>query len=249
MAMNRAALLGLVVMLPVIASAQQSNPASSFTPAQRAAIIAIMREALRTDPSILREAIAALRRDQQNEDAADNSHAIAANHAAIFDAPGDPVIGNPRGAITLVEFFDVRCPYCRRMRPSIDTLLEHNRDVRIVMKDLPILGPASVLGSKALLAAQAQGGYAAMQTALMQEGVAVDLPTIERDAKAAGLNWPAMQKAMASPTLQVRLDANLQLATLLGINGTPAVIFGTHLADGALSLDDLTQVVSALRRG
>ena len=229
------------------AQAPSPGPSGSFSPAQRAEIVQIMRDALRTDPSILREAILALRADQQAREAHASQAALIANHAALFENPADPVIGNPHGKVTIVEFYDVRCPYCRRMRPAIKTLIARNPDLRIVMKDLPILGPASVLGARALLAAQRQGGYAAMQQALMTEGTTVDQATIEKAARAAGLNWSKLSTDMAAPAVQAQIDQNLQLAAKLGLHGTPAIVFGDQMAPGALSLSDLQQVVNALR--
>ena len=128
--------------------------ASEFTAAQRAEIVQILRDALKQDPSILREAVDAL----QADDGKNQRAALAAAKDSLVD-PADPVNGNPNGDVTIVEFFDTRCPYCRKLEPSMAELLAHDHGVRLVYKDLPILGPASVLGSKALLAAQRQGGY------------------------------------------------------------------------------------------
>jgi protein-disulfide isomerase len=237
--------LAAALALPLGARAQ---PVAQFTPAQRDQIIAIVREALRTDPSILRDAVLALQKSEQSKSDAASSTAIQANHAVIFDQKADPVAGNPRGAVTLVEFFDVRCPYCRQMQPSLAAFLARHHEVRLVLKDLPVLGPPSVLGAKALIAAQAQGGYLKMQDALMGNGVVVNDLTIHRAATAAGLDWAALQSAMASRPTQLRIDANLQLGTLLGIQGTPAFIFGDQLVSGALSMDELGQAVAMLER-
>ena len=224
-------------------------PASqgSFSPAQRAEIVQIMRNALRSDPSILRDALVALRADAAAQQARQDTDLVRANRAALFANPTDPVLGNPHGKITIVEFFDVRCPYCRRMRPAIDSLIAHNPDLRIVMKDLPILGPASVLGAKALLAARSEGGYAAMQNALMREGVTIDTATLKQAASQAGLAWPRLQQAMAAPAIEQKIDQNLQLAGKLGLHGTPALIFGDRIVPGALDPHDLQELVNALR--
>ncbi len=243
------ALLLALSLAPAARAGQAAQPAgpSAFTPAQRAEIIQIMRNALRTDPSILRDALMQLRADAEAQQEKHDTDAVQANRAALFFHPGDPVLGNPHGKITIVEFFDVRCPYCRRMRPAIQTLIAHNPDLRIVMKDLPILGPASVLGAQALLAAQPQGGYAAMQNALMREGVNVDTDTIKQAAEHAGLDWPKLRQAMSSSAVQQQIDENLRLAGKLGLHGTPALIFGNRVVPGALDAHDLQQMVNALR--
>jgi protein-disulfide isomerase len=146
-------LLALILMLPVVGSAG----AAEFTPAQRAEIVSIVRDALKQDPTILRDAVVALQADE-------GERSQAATRAAIgrtqLIQPGDPSVGDPNGDVTIVEFFDTRCPYCRKMEPVMDSFLAKDQKVRLVYKDLPILGPASVLGTKALLAAQTQGAYA-----------------------------------------------------------------------------------------
>jgi protein-disulfide isomerase len=237
-----------MVLIASPGRAQQSVSAGSFTPAQRAEIVAILRDALKTDPTILRDAVLALQQDQQSKSAQASTQAIAANKDLIFSNPGDPVAGNPAGRVTLVEFFDVRCPYCRKMRPDLETLLRQNDDVRIIMKDLPVLGPASVLGAKALLAAQPQGGYLKMQQALMQEGVTVDEPAVQRAAIAAGLDWAKLKRAMDMPGVQLRIDENTALALKLGIQGTPALVVGDQLVAGVMNADELKAAVAALRK-
>ncbi len=112
-----------------------------------------MRDALKHDPSILRDAVTALQADDGARQAAESQAVLAAHRDALV-TPADPVAGNPHGDVTIVEFFDTRCPYCRRMEPVMEQFLAQDHGVKLVYKDLPILGPASVLGSKALLAAQ-----------------------------------------------------------------------------------------------
>lgn len=130
--------------------------AAEFTPAQRAEIVAIMRDALQRDPSILREAVVALQADEGARSQAATQAAIAKVGPDLVTS-ADPVAGDPRGDVTIVEFFDTRCPYCRKLEPVMDKFLANDGKVKLVYKDLPILGPASVLGTKALLAAQNQG--------------------------------------------------------------------------------------------
>ena len=126
--------------------------AGEFTPSQRAEIVQIVRDALKQDPSILRDAVTALQAEDGDRQQASSRAAIAAAGDKLVDA-ADPTGGNPKGDVTIVEFFDTRCPYCRKLEPAMADLLARDHGVRLVYKDLPILGPASVLGSKALLAA------------------------------------------------------------------------------------------------
>src|ERR1700679_1331245 len=145
------------LILPIMLWAAGA-PAAEFTPAQRAEIVAIVRDALKQDPSILRDAITALQADDDAQQSVAAHAPITQLHDALI-TPADPVAGNPHGDVTIVEFFDTRCPYCRRMEPTMQKFLAQDHSVKLVYKDLPILGPASTLGSKALLAAQQQGGY------------------------------------------------------------------------------------------
>jgi len=237
----RAARLMLLILLPV-ASAQTAE----FTPVQRAEIVGILRDALKQDPSILRDAIVALQADEGERAQTATRSAIA---RAQLVTPGDPVVGDPQGDVTIVEFFDTRCPYCRRMEPAMDSFLAQDPKVRLVYKDLPILGPASVLGTKALLAAQKQDAYAKMRDAVMKLPPDTTLPQIESTARALGLDWRRMAKDMEDPAAQARIDANLKLAHELGIQGTPALVIGKDLIPGALDLPELQKAVAQARKG
>ena len=231
----------------VAAGAMAAN-AAALTPEQRAEVVQTVREALRQDPSILRDALMALQADEagrQNEAA---SSAIAAQHAAIFGDAADPVIGNPAGSRTVVEFYDPRCPYCRQMLPVLAALVQADPQVRLVLKDIPILGPASVLESRALLAAQRQGGYAALQAAIMQAPGTPTLATLRAEAERAGLDGARLERDMADPAIQARLDRNLRLANLLHIEGTPALVIGDRLIPGAVDLAELRSAVAAAGR-
>lgn len=237
---RRLCLLALAVALlqPVASRAAQ------FTPAQRAEIIAIVRQALTQDPSILRDAVAALQADDAKHQAADQAAMIAAHRDALV-SPQDPVAGNPHGKVTIIEFFDTRCPYCRQLEPEMEKFLAEDHNVKLVFKDLPILGPASVLGSKALLAAQEQGGYEKLREAVMKMPPDTTLPMIKQAALKLGLDWTKLAHDMNAPAIQQRIDANLKLARMLGIDGTPALIVGDQLVPGAVSLSDLRKLVDA----
>ncbi len=240
-----APILAALLALPVRAA----EPPPAFTPAQRAEIVAIVRQAMVADPSILRDAVTAL---QESESA----HRVAAARSAIAEAgpaltanPGDPVAGNPHGDVTVVEFYDLRCPYCRRMIPAIDALLKQDPKVRLVYKDIPILGPASVLGARAVLAAQRQDGYARLQSLLMASNPQFTEASLHEAATRAGLDWDRLQRDMHDPAVEARIQANLDLARQLGVDGTPAFVIGGQLLPGAMELADLQAAVGAARAG
>jgi protein-disulfide isomerase len=222
--------------------------AAEFTPDQRAEIVTIVRDALKQDPSILRDAVVALQADEGERSQAAARAAIGHVQGELV-SPADPVVGDPHGDVTIVEFFDTRCPYCRKMEPVMDSFLLQDRKVRLVYKDLPILGPASVLGTKALLAAQKQDAYTRMREAVMKLPPDTTLPQIETAARGLGLDWPRMARDMDDPAVQARIDANLKLAHTLGIQGTPALVIGSDLIPGAVDLPELQKAVAEARRG
>jgi protein-disulfide isomerase len=227
--------------LPATAMAQ------AFTETQRAEIVDILRRALREDPSILRDAIGGLEAAEQAARVAAQRDALAAQAAALFQDPADPVKGNPRGDVTMVEFFDARCGYCKQLHPTMEALIRRDPNLRVVMKDLPILGPNSVLAARALLAAQRQGRYGALYDALMGLRVEPTEAVIRQQAERAGLDWPRLRRDMDDPAVQARIETNLRLAQALGIEGTPALVVGTTLVPGAVDLPALERLVAEAR--
>jgi protein-disulfide isomerase len=220
--------------------------AQDFTDVQRAEIVKIVRDALRQDPSILREAVVALQADDGEREKIASRAAVAAARDTLI-TPNDPVGGNPRGNVTIVEFFDVRCPYCRKLEPEMTKLLAGDHDVRLVYKDLPILGPASVIGTKALLAAQKQNAYEKLRDAVMRMPPDITRPAIEAEAKKLGLDTSRLLHDMDDPSIQQQIEANLHLAQRLNIQGTPAMIVGDEMLPGAVDAGELRQAVIGAR--
>jgi protein-disulfide isomerase len=235
------ALLLLALLLPTVAQAQ------GFSPPQRDEIVRIVRDALKSDPTILRDALVALQNDESKRQDKVTSEMLGLLGPKLVD-PADPVAGNPNGDVTVIEFYDTRCPYCRRMLPTMAQLLRADPKVRLVYKDWPILGPASQLESRALLAAQRQGGYFKLQDALMREGTAPTSDTIRADAERLGLDGGQLLRDMEDPAIKARLDANLALAQQIGLQGTPALIIGQRLIGGAMDLPELREAVAEARR-
>jgi protein-disulfide isomerase len=222
--------------------------AQAFTDAQREEIVSILREALRRDPSILRDAVGAMQQAEEREREGAQQAAIAASREALFADPADPVRGNPRGNVTIVEFFDVRCPYCKRLHAEMADLLRRDRQIRVVMKDIPILGPQSVVASRALLAAQRQGKYVELHDALMRlRGEPTDA-VIRSEAQRLGVDVPRMLRDMEDAAIQQRIEANLRLARALQIEGTPALVIGDTLIPGAVPMTRLERLVAEERQ-
>jgi protein-disulfide isomerase len=236
--------LGCAVVM--LGAAQVS--AASLTPDQRAEVVQLLRDTLRSDPSILRDAIAALQADDAAHQDAAAASAIATQRGALVGDPADPVAGNPDGDVTVVEFYDPRCPYCREMVPVMAALLQADPQIRLVYKDIPILGAASVLESRALLAAQRQGGYARLQKAVMLGTGTPDAAALRGEAERQGLDGARLSRDMADPAIQAKLDDNIRLATALHVEGTPALVIGERMIPGAVSLAELERAVAAARR-
>ncbi len=236
--------LPAVLAVLTLAALPRLAAAEPFTADQRTEIVQILRDALKRDPSILRDAIEALRQDEAQRKA----EAVRAQADHLVD-PADPVTGNPKGDVTIVEFFDTNCPYCRRLEPTMTALLAADKGVRLVYKDLPILGPASTLGARVLLAAQRQGGYERLRAALMRPGFVASQSSLATAAQNAGLDWPRLKQDMDDPTVERRLTANLSQARALGIEGTPALIVGKELLPGAVELSVLRGAVTEAREG
>jgi protein-disulfide isomerase len=231
------------------AAAQSAAPAAAqtLTPDQRREVVGILRDALRQDPSILREALAALEAADARDREGASRVAIAAHGDALFRDAADPVKGNPQGSVTIVEFFDARCGYCKQLQPAMDQMLRRQRDVRVVMKDLPILGPNSVLASRALLGAQRQGKYVELYDALMKLRDDPAEPVLRREAERVGLDWARLRRDMDDPAVARRLQENTRLAGALRIEGTPALVIGDTLVPGAVDLATLERLVAEAR--
>jgi protein-disulfide isomerase len=232
---------GALALAALAACALLAPPAlaQQFTPAQRAEIVSIMRDALLRDPSILHDAI-------QSMKDADMRTTIEAHRAELVMS-SDPVAGNANGTVTVVEFYDTRCPYCREIEPTMAHLLAQDHRVRLVYKDLPVLGPASVLAAHALLAAQRQNGYDKLRAALMQAPPDYTKDEVLAIARKVGLDADRLARDMNDKTIAARLDANLALASALGIDGTPALVVGDVLIPGAIEYSELEKEIGAAR--
>ena len=212
------------------------------------AIRQIIREYLIEHPEVLIEAQQALQAKRAAQEAEQARHAIQLYRDEIFDDPDAPVAGNPDGAITLVEFFDYRCGYCRRVKPTVETLLAENDDLRLVFKEFPILGPESTTAARAALAARSQGNYEAFHWALMETEGSFDRDHILSVARSVGLDDERLARDMEDPALDSLLKRNAALANALGIGGTPAFIIGDRLIGGALPLENFRIAIADARQ-
>jgi protein-disulfide isomerase len=234
-----------IAFLACVAPARAQS--AGFTPDQRQQIIQIVRQALKADPSILRDAVAALQADNEARDVAESKARIAADRTDLLAKPGDPVAGNPQGDVTVVEFYDPRCPYCRRMVPTIDAVLRKDHGVRLIYKDIPVLGPASTVEARAILAAQNQGAYLKMQAALMSNPAEPTDLMIRETAHGLGLDTARLVSDMNGPAVTGRIKQNMALAHDLKVDGTPVFIVGDQVVPGAMDETNFETLIAAAR--
>ena len=246
-------LLAAATLCATLAAAPFSGALAQQTPpdatADRAAIEQIVREYLLAHPEILVEALTAYQEKQEAEQANAQRQALVSRQDELFKNPTSPVAGNPQGDVTLVEFFDYQCGYCKSVHADVRRLLDQDGKVRLVLKEFPILGPASLTASRAALAAQKQGKYDAMHNALMENRGQLDDDKIMRIAGSVGLDVERLKKDMQAPEIQDALQRNLRLAGELNIRGTPAFVIGDQIVPGAVSLERLKEMVAAKREG
>jgi len=216
------------------APASVSDAASGLDGTERAAIEAVVRDYILTHPEILPEAMERLQSKGAARQVADNREGLETPF------PG-ALLGNPRGTITLVEFTDYACGYCRQSVADVRALIAAHPDLRIVVRELPILSPASTDAAKMALTAAAQGKYAAFHDAMFA-GSRPAAASIAAAARAAGVN-PAAGAAGAGE----ELANNLDLARKLGINGTPAWVVGDRLLVGAVGREALEKAIAEAR--
>lgn len=228
-----------------------ARAADDFSPAQKKAIEQIVRDLLRDNPEILIEAVHAARAKQEAAAAAKAKQALDEHRQELERSPTSPVIGNPDGDVTVVEFFDYRCPYCKRVHPVVVELIKTDPKVRVVLKELPILGPESVLATRAALAVHLTqpAKYRAFLDALLDDKGRVTREHLAEVARGAGIDVQAMEKAMNDPRIERTIAENMGLAEALGINGTPAFVVGRDLAPGAVDLETLRGLVAKARKG
>ncbi|AGT08395.1 DsbA oxidoreductase [Paracoccus aminophilus JCM 7686] len=170
--------------------------------------------------------------------------AISGLSQQLFNDPDAPVIGNPHGTITIVEFTDYNCSYCRKNAPELDALLSAHPELRLVIREWPIFGEESTLAAAAALAAQKQGKYPEFHALLMATYGPTSEPAIRRAALAVGLDLPQMMQDIDSPEIYAHFERSDFLAEALGIAGTPSFVIGDRVIFGYLGRGDLEEILS-----
>ncbi|MFO0998088.1 MAG: DsbA family protein [Alphaproteobacteria bacterium] len=237
--------LGLVLAASVGASAQDKK---AFTPQQSQEVERIVREYLSKHPEIIYEAVKTLEAREQAQQAENAKAAIEKFKDKLVNNSVSPVLGNPKGDVTVVEFFDYQCPYCRKVvEPTFSTVAKDGK-IRYVLKELPILGPESTYAAKASLAAHKQGKYREFHLALMEQKTRLSEAVVMAAAEKLGLDTKRLKRDMEAAEVEEELKQNLELARALRIDGTPAFIVGGQMAPGAIDGERLATMVKDARK-
>jgi len=243
-----ALLIGSIGLPLLLLANTEEGPART-----RQADIDRVRRVLAAQPELVLEAIQALqRRNARGEGGSgvaspDAGQLIRSHAAALFEDPAAPVLGNPAGDVTIVEFFDYRCPYCKQAQPVMKALLAEDPAIRVVHKHLPILGPDSVIASRAALAVYRQGGYDEYHDALMRSRGPFTKESVLTLAKDFGLDADRLEADMEDQALLTAMRGNIALAQDLNIRGTPSYVIGDALHFGAPTIDQLRRLVNEAR--
>lgn len=206
-----------------------------------------VRAYLLEHPEVIAEAIERLEARRGAQEATEAQAVLKSRADEVFRDPDSPVGGNPNGDVTLVEFFDYNCPYCRRVAPVMLEAEAADPQLRVVFKEFPILGPGSTFAAKAALAAHKQGKYLAFHHALMKARGAVDADKVLEVAATAGVDVERLKAETESPAIQAMLERNLDLAQALRITGTPGFVVGDKVVTGARDLKGLQALIGEAR--
>jgi protein-disulfide isomerase len=237
----------LLVLLMLAVSGIAAHAQNALSPEQERAVRDVLRQELKEHPELVLDAIRQLQaRDRQaNEDR--HRDLIRLHEDEMAADSEDFVAGNPKGDVTLVEFFDYRCPYCKAMAEPLQALVKKDGKLRLVLKEFPILGPNSTLASKASIGARPQGRYLAFHEALLTHRGDLDDKAITAIARGLGIDTGKMKARAEDPQVTAKLARNLDLGRALELDGTPAFIIGDTLIPGAVDLEMLEQAIAEAR--
>ncbi|WP_395665579.1 DsbA family protein [Methylocella sp.] len=225
--------------------------AAEFSPAQKSEIESIVKSYLVQNPDVLREAAAALEARERHEEAKLRQSVIGDPASPLFSGANQAVIGNPDGKITLVEFFDFNCGYCKRALGDLGRLMKDNPDLRVILRDLPILREESIQAAKIASAAtqQLQGAkYWDFHQRLLGMRSTVGKGEALSAARDAGLDLAKLEKDAAGPDVQKAIAQSEDLARQLNISGTPSYVIGDEVVVGAVGYAELQAKIANVRK-
>ena len=225
--------LVLTTMVPSLAKAD-------LDATDRATLNSIIEDFIRNNPEIVRDTLIALAAREEAE-------RKQTGLAKVRDDQGDPVMGNANGTITLYEFSDYNCGYCKRVFEPIQQLVRDNPDVRLVIKEFPILSQSSLFAAKAAIAAEMQGKFGDYHIAMMTYRGQITDAVVMRMAAQAGVDIEQLKSDMESSKTMAIIQRTREAAAALEINGTPGLVVGDTVVPGAIGLDELTKLIAKER--
>ncbi len=232
-----------------------TSPATAFditemSDAERESFRSEVREFLMENPEVILEAVDALEQRQAAQQAQADEELVAENAEALYDDGFSWVGGNPEGDVTVVEFMDYRCGYCRRAKDEVEKLVESDGNIRLILKEFPILGEASMVSSRFAVATREVEGdeaYKAVHDALMTMSGEPSEAVLTRLAETLDLDAGAILAEMDSEEITQELRETRALAQRLQINGTPTFVMGDELVRGFVTLDQMREIVADAR--
>ena len=234
--------IALALSCPGLAGAQSQSLD------ERGKIERIIHDYLLAHPEVVIEALKAAEAQDKQRQAEATKAAIGAHRRELLDDTSDPIGGNPKGDVTIVEFFDYRCPYCKKVEPFVEAILKDDPKLRIVYKEFPILGDASLFASRVAFAALKQGKYAQFHVAMMAAKGDITEDVVLKVAGDVGLDVDKIKSQLNAPETEQSIKHNYDLANALGIAGTPGFVVGDILIPGAVDLAALKQAVAEARK-
>ena len=235
--------LSALLLLATLAPAQDAPPKS------KADVEQIVREYLLKHPEVVMEAITKYQENQRADEKKKAQQSISSNQQQLLADPASPAAGaTTADSVTVVEFFDYRCGYCKRMAPTIAKLVNGSK-VRMVYKELPILGPDSIIAAKAALASRKQGDvYTKFHQDLMGLEGAITMASIEKVALKNNLDMAKLKADMEAPEIQAQIKATQTLAETIGVNATPSFVIGNELFTGAMDEQELQSNIAKVQK-
>jgi protein-disulfide isomerase len=246
----------LRVAVPIAAAMLLAAPVSAlaqaFSDSQRHEIEDIIKDYLVNHPEVMQDVMAAIDKKQQEADAEKARTTIKQNNATLFNSPHQVVLGNPQGNVTMVEFFDYNCAFCKRALPDMLSLLKTDPNIKFVLKEFPVLGQGSVEAAHVAVAARMQDStgkkYIEFHQKLLGGRGPADKARALAVAKEVGFDMTRLEKDMDSDEVKTTIDENMKLAEDLGVSGTPSYIVGDEVVVGAVGLDALKEKIAADRK-
>ncbi len=206
-----------------------------------------VRDYLLEHPEVILQSVQRLQDRQRVDATSQDQTAVAAHADELFRDPETPIGGNLEGDVTLVEFFDYNCPYCRKVAPAMEAVERNDPGLRIAYKEFPILGPNSEFAARAALAAHRQGKYAELHKILMSSEGVVDEARVIAGATELGIDVTRLKADMEDPAIAAAINRNLELAQALRINGTPGFVIGEQVFRGATETATLNSLIQRAR--